>query len=439
MKIAIKSLIFAFLCSLLVSVLTPIAYADTQTQVASQKKYSAKAAYLYSYDAKRVLYSQGLDEEIAPASTAKMMAGLVACEFFADKLDKKVSVTSEMISELSGTSMGLKSGMSVSIKDLIYGTICGGNNDAATVLAYACSGSVRSFVKEMNDYAALLDMRHTNYSNPTGMDTKDAQTTLSDTAKLAAKAASNKLYLDISSTPSYKLSDTITVYNRNALISQFSAQGYLNKNAKGLIAGSTDKGGYVVATVVQKNDRSFLCVVMGATADENGIYSYEIANDLINSGLKNYSYTMLGHSGKQISALPVQLALNNQSTAKIGCVLSEDVYTFLPDDADISQVTAKTYFYTDSLTAPIDKNTVVGGVDFYYDGTIVGRGTIVTAESVSANPLLLFLENMKSALFSRMFLFTVFFVVALTLLYLFLSKKSYSRKKANKYRFKRYR
>ena len=437
MKITIKALSIAVLCAVFVLALTPFVHADSVSEFEPTSEYKAKAAYLYSYNASRVLYSKGEELSLAPASSAKMMTGLIVCERYSDKLDEQICISSEMISGISGTSMGLTPGMTVSIRDLLYGTVCGVNNDAATVLAIACAGSTDAFVLQMNDYAALLDMRSTKYSNPTGMDSKNAYTTLLDTVKLAAKAAKNELYLSVSSSTEYVVNDSVTVYNRNALISQFSAQGYLNKNANGLIAGSTDEGGYVLATLVKSNGKSFLCVVMGASADENDIYSYKTANDLLNYGAKNYSERLLGSAGDKVASLEVKLALDNKSTPKVGCVIANDIYAILPDDASMSDVSYEYYLNSNELTAPVEKGTVLGGIDFYYKGKLVAHGDLVSAKSISANSLLAFLDGMKNAFLSPIFILSLIFIALLTLIYFYLRRKTAFRRRINKYSYKK--
>lgn len=432
MKATIKAISFFLLIAIALLSFSPTVLAKEEFTLDSQSK--AKGIYLYSYDAGRVLYSKGEDVLLQPASSAKMMAGLVVCEFFADKLDKRITVRAEMLSGLSGATMGLREGMSVSLEDLLYGTVCGGNNDAAMLLPYACSLSTEEFVEKMNSYASLLDMRNTHYANVTGLDAKSAQTTVKDTAKLAAKAIENELYLSVSSTAQKKINDTVTVYNRNALISQFSAQGYLNKNASGLIAGSTDEGGYVLATYATSNGRSLLCVVMGAQADSEEIYSYAIANDLIRLGFKSYSKKLIAAKGKVMSSIDVDLVQSSDEQS-VNCVVSEDIYAFLPNSATEADITCKVYLHTKDLTAPIEKDRVVGGVDYYYKNNLIAKSTLVTAQGIEANSLLLFLEEMKDFLTSSFFLLALAFIFILTFVYLFFIRKKSPRKRVKQYNY----
>ena len=249
----------------------------------------ARAIYLYSTNANKVLFSTGDNEIMDVGPIAKVMTGLIACETLSDRLHTPVNITTQMVNGVSGNSMQLKDGMTLEIEDLLFGTICGGNNDAAQAIAMICESNISAFVQRMNAYASELGMTNTHFSNPTGLDDTPSQTTISDVAKLVKKASKNELYMKISSAKSRKISDEITVLNRNALISQFSDQRYYNKNAKGIIAGSTNSSGYTVATYADNGNTSYICIVMGAVAEADHTYSYYIANKLIDFAFNNFS------------------------------------------------------------------------------------------------------------------------------------------------------
>lgn len=432
---------FAFILSIFffLSLSTTDIFATTSSEIELNLASKAKAAYLYSFDGDRVLYTHGEDSTLLPVSTAKMMAGVLVCERYEDILNKKITVTSSMLEGHSGTSMGLKSGMTLTVNDLLYGTVCGSNNDAATVLAYACTGSVDSFVEEMNKYAKRLDMRNTKYSDPTGIATT-AETYLDDVAKLAMRAASNELYVKVSSTPSYDAlidGQSLTVYNRNALISQFSAQGYLNKSANGLIAGGTDEGGYVLATCAQKNDKRFLCIVMGASVDTEEIYSYKLANQLLDCAFDGFSMQKIASCQNTFYKAPVALALTDKGSASIKCKLANDVFAFLPNGTDIDKISYKIYIHDHELKAPISENSIVGGVDFYYGDIFLASSKLISIESIEPTFLLLMLDNLRGFLVGRVFWITLIIATPAIVTYIVVNRKSL-RKRSEIVRFKRF-
>lgn len=403
----------------------------------------AGAVYLYSYDANRVLYSNAPDYEASPASSAKIMAGLVACEMYADKLDDTVEITDRMLSEHTGNSMGLRAGMKVTVKDLLYGTVCGCNNDAATALAIACSGSIDDFVKEMNALARRLYMKNTHYENPTGLDAEGAVTTLEDTALLVHKAAENEIYLSASSAVYFDFTPegekTVTVNNRNALVNTFSAQGYKNRYAKGIISGKTDEGGYVLATLAEKDGCSYLCLIMGAQEDKEYIYSYHTANLLLDRVFDDYSYKTVLSAGEALDSLEVGLALSDGEAAQLSLVLDEELRVFVSSEVDVkNDLTFVTHYHSDELVAPISKASVLGGVDVYYGDILVGKGRLVASEDVEPNSLLLFLNSMKDFLTGRTFIIALVISIPLLTLYIFTEARRSRHKKVGTLRFNKF-
>lgn len=444
MKLRNKALLLLLVALLTLSgsILTVSAYDEcNEADLSIDEK--AGAVYLYSYDAERVLLCTSPHESIAPASSAKIMTGLIACELYSDRLYEKVEITEEMLDGHTGASMNLRVGMTVTLRDLLYGTICGGNNDAAMALAIAISGSIDAFVKEMNIFAEHLYMKNTHYENPTGLDDDDAYTTLSDTALLVHKAAKNTLYMSASSAAYFDFTpageETVTVNNRNALANRFSAAGYTNKYAKGIISGSTDEGGYVLATYAEKGEESYLCLIMGAEADSKHIYSYYTANRLLDYVFDEYSYVKALDAGEPLLTLPVGLAVSDGEAASVSCVLRDELYVFVDSSVDpLKDLRFVTYTHSEELNAPIAEGTLLGGVDVYYGDILVGRGELVAAKTVEPNFILSALSSMRDLLLSRGFIIAlVLFIIMLTV-YLVADAKRRRHKKVETLTFKRF-
>ena len=399
--------------------------------------------YLYNYDSDRVLILQTDQVAMAPSATAKMMAGLLVCQNYSSELDRSLTITEDMLKGIEGTSMQLKVGMAVTVRDLLYGTICGCNNDAAQALAISCAGSVREFVKEMNVLAQRLYMKNTVYKNPTGLDVDGATTTLADFARLAHRAAQNELYVSISSLASFEFTpqnaDSRTVYNRNALVSQFSASGYINKYTKGLIAGSTDNGGYVLAAYAEKDESSYLCVIMGAQADGNTIYSYQAANAILDRAFRKYVPVRIAKQNDSFLSKSIALTVSDEDSFEALCVVPQDVYAFINEDVDIKEdIKYKAYLHDKDICAPLKAGQIVGGVDFYYNGTLIANAPLVVNEDIQANTILAFIHLVKDFFFSRIFLIGLVFSVLLVSLYLYYDAKSKRHKKVGRVAFSKF-
>jgi D-alanyl-D-alanine carboxypeptidase (penicillin-binding protein 5/6) len=65
--------------------------------------------------------------------------------------------------------MGIQSGETLTLRDLLYGLMLASGNDAAEAIAKHVSGSVDGFVELMNQKAAALGMAGTRFANPHGV------------------------------------------------------------------------------------------------------------------------------------------------------------------------------------------------------------------------------------------------------------------------------
>jgi D-alanyl-D-alanine carboxypeptidase (penicillin-binding protein 5/6) len=387
---------------------------------------------LYNLNLGKTLYAKDNGKKLFPGSAVKMMTGLVSCEMLAHRLDEYIYITDDMLEEVTGANIQLKSGMTVSLENLIYGVICGGGNDAALVLANVCSGSVDAFVELMNIKASEWGLNNTKFTNPTGLDDKKMYSTLSDILILAKRACTNELYVKISSAPSFSYvpydgEESVKVFNRNALISTYYAEGYRNYNALGLIAGSTDLGGYCTIAYAQKDDSKYLCIVMGAEKLDGVIYSYSYTNSLLSYAFENYNYTQVIKKGDEICTLPVELATptSGKDKAEAICIAKDEVFALVPKNIDVNNdLEYRYYFHNDKLNAPMSQGTVVGGVDVIYNGEIVATTKLVTQSSIESNAILSALHTAKTFLTNRVFILSaVFMAIGLIIYFFFISAK----------------
>ena len=396
----------------------------------------ASSVYLYNFDSDRVLMKQSNLGSIAPAATVKIMTGLVGIDLMRNRLDEYVTVTEEMLSSVDGYVINLESGMTLQIRDILYGVVCGGGNDAATVLAIVCCGSVEDFVAQMNRYAQELGCTGTHYVNPTGIDDPQMNTTLDDTVIISEAAINEPMFIEMSSANNYictlkNSGERFIFYNRNAQISSFSGIGYINKYAKGLNAGMTDRGGYCSVTYATNGDTSYLCIVMGATQNASGtIMSYNISNVLLNHLFGNYSYTAIAEAGTEVRTAPIRLALpsGNDRETTVPCAVESDVYGFLPKNIDVEKdLTYKCYFHNDKLSAPLSKGDVIGGVDIYYADELVASEKLIAAEDVQSSAILVALDKMKTVISSRLVIISAVVFICLLIAYIIFTSRKHKR------------
>lgn len=403
----------------------------------------AESIYLFNYESGKVLYSKDENKILFPASTVKIMTGLIACERLKGRLEETVTITEDMIKSASGVLIGLEAGETVTVKDILYGAICGGGNDAAQALAILCSQSVDAFVLEMNSYARSLGMTSTLYKNPTGLDANGAQTTALDVFTLSKIAIKNTLYRQISSAKSYSFKrdngQETVIYNRNALISHFTATQYLNEYASGLNAGSTDKGGYVLSTYAEKGGTRYICIVMGADKAGGDIYSYKIANELLNKAFSLFSVRNVLQQGEVIAKRKVEYALSSKTDISVSCVLKDDIFAYLPKDVDLKKdLEYRVFYHETDLAAPISEGDVIGGINVYCDGAIVGSSKLIVTQNIDGNGFLIFMDSMKAFFLSRYFWIFILTLFPSLAVFIYYDRMKRRRKKVGFVNYKKF-
>ena len=122
-------------------------------------------------DTERVFFSENADAEAYPASVTKLMTLLLVLE---DVASNKYSFATSIaatpdVNRCEASWVGLKSGESMTVRDLCLALMVESANDAAIVLAVNSAGSFDGFVERMNSRAAELGMSQTRYYNPNGL------------------------------------------------------------------------------------------------------------------------------------------------------------------------------------------------------------------------------------------------------------------------------
>ena len=207
--------IVAFFCCVCLSLALPLSffglYAGAE-ELSDLPLDTAKTIYLYNIENKIPIVEKNCDTLIYPASTVKIMMGLVAIEHLADRLDEKTAILPEMLTSVVGQQCNwLTPGEYPTVRDLLYHAICGGYNDAIAIITHIVSGGEAPFVSLMNARAKELGMSSTVYTNATGVHDPTMVTTARDVATLALAAYKVPLYMEISSAQSYETEGLSTV------------------------------------------------------------------------------------------------------------------------------------------------------------------------------------------------------------------------------------
>jgi D-alanyl-D-alanine carboxypeptidase (penicillin-binding protein 5/6) len=123
------------------------------------------------------------------ASITKLMTVLVALEHL--RLDEVVTVP-VAATRIGESSIDLRAGERLTVRELVMGALIPSANDAATVLALAASGgSLSRFVGWMNERAQALGLADTHFANPHGLDQAGHVSSARDVVRLFRVALEN--------------------------------------------------------------------------------------------------------------------------------------------------------------------------------------------------------------------------------------------------------
>jgi D-alanyl-D-alanine carboxypeptidase len=158
---------------------------------AAGPRVDARAYLVQNGKTGEVLLKYHVRERVPIASITKLMTVLVTLDRVSN-LDAIVTVSGKAAS-VGESSIYLRKGERISVRDLIQAALIQSANDAARALAeYVGGGSVNRFVALMNAKAAKLGLRDTHFVNPDGLDAYGHYSSARDVTKLARIAMKNR-------------------------------------------------------------------------------------------------------------------------------------------------------------------------------------------------------------------------------------------------------
>ncbi|MGG3470837.1 D-alanyl-D-alanine carboxypeptidase family protein [Neobacillus pocheonensis] len=280
MRMILKLVIFSLMVSLIA--------ANIPQKVDASLGVSAASAVLIEQKTGRVLYEKEAHTKRRIASITKIMTAVLAIE--SGKMDNYVKV-SEQATRAEGSSVYLKPGEKIKLKDLVYGLMLRSGNDTAVAIAEYVGGSVDGFVYLMNQRAREIGMYDTHFANPHGLDDhEDHYSTAYDMAILMRYAMQDKTFAKISGTKVHRAPNPTEDWdrvwkNKNRLLTKY-------KYTTGGKTGYTKRAKRTLVTTATKGDMSLVAVTLNDSNDwDDHISMYE-------DGFKNYDMAEVVEKGQ---------------------------------------------------------------------------------------------------------------------------------------------
>ena len=327
---------------------------------------SASSAILIEASSGDVVFEKNAYNRMPMASTTKIMTGLLAIE--SGRLQETVTVSEKMIGA-EGSSVYLKVGEKLHLKDLVYALMLASANDAAEAIAVFLCGSVEGFALKMNDRAKSMGLEDTSFANPHGLDHKDHYTTAYDLSKLTCEALKNEVFRDIVSTYRYRIPDNGVspercLVNHNKLLASY-------EGSIGVKTGYTKKCGRCLVSAAERDGVILVCVTLSAPDDWND------HKKMLDMGFDKYSCVTLAQSGSLRFELPVicgvesKIAVSNKD--KVELVMKKEDRRI---NCNIHSL--KGHF----IFAPIHKGDHIADAVFTSDGKELARVPLYAENSI---------------------------------------------------------
>jgi D-alanyl-D-alanine carboxypeptidase (penicillin-binding protein 5/6) len=295
------------------------------------------------------------------ASITKLMTVIVALEHL--KLGDVVHVDPRAAA-VGQETIYLEAGQTLTVGDLVKGALIQSANDAADALALATAPSFAAFADLMNAKAKQLGLTDSHFVRPDGLDAPGEYSSARDVTRLALvamKLAPVRAAVDM---PTATIADGRSLHTWNDLLGVFPG-------VFGVKTGHTDKAGWGQVLAARGGGATIYVTILGSPSrarrnhDLETLLAYGVAQyrqvDAVAKG-RTYASVALPYGR---SPLPLVARTRLHAVVRVGQPLVE-------------RVTAPV-----AMSLPVSRGQVVGRVEVWSRGRLLGSRPLVAARSVS--------------------------------------------------------
>ena len=308
-----------------------------------------------------VLASSRARAHLAIASLTKMMTVLVALEHhrLSDvvTVDRRASIVGE-------STIDLRPGEQLTVRDLIKGALIQSANDAAAALALSVAPDFPSFARLMNAKAAVLGLRDTHFVRPDGLDVPGHYSSAADMTKLARVLMRIPFVRDTVDDKTATIAGGRTLYTWDDLLSIFP-------RTIGVKTGHTSQAGWSQVAAARGGGVTVYATLLGGP-------TREVRNDDLESLLiwglaqfrtvpviqpgRTYAIALVPY-GKRSLELVAAKPLN--AVARLGRSLTEKVVA------------------ANAVALPVRQGDVLGRVEIWEAGKLRASSDLVASRTIN--------------------------------------------------------
>ena len=333
-------------------------------KVLAQKREicSGEAMVTMEAETQRVLYSKNENKKLPMASTTKILTALVAINN-CDNLDEKHKIPKEAVG-IEGSSIYLKEGEHLTVRDRLYGLMLRSGNDSAVAIAIIVAGSVEKFVELMNEYINDLGLSSTHIVTVNGLHDDEHYTTAYELGVITSHALKCEELKKIVATKEIKISNEFGEYdyrllkNKNKFLKKV-------KGADGVKTGFTKKAGRCFVGSVTRNGMQIITVVLNCSP------MFEECEKLTERAFSEYKLVKLFNSGELTKIDDI-----NKKSQKVPIIIKNNVYYPLKLD-EIAKVSARVNL-NKANHCQLDTDKSIGVIDVYLENNLIFSFKIYT-------------------------------------------------------------
>lgn len=284
---------------------------------------TAKGVYAFDLTSGTVLYEKNMDQRRPVASITKVVTALVVVNHAT--LDEQVSILETDLLDPSSpyTKVGLRTGDTLNVRDLLYGLLLPSGGDAANALARfvgtKLSGSTdpvtaqTAFIDEMNAYVQKLGLKDSFFTDPAGEDDQNAYSTAHDIAMLGGELMKNADLAFIVDQPLYSITSLVGEPYAGTTTNELLGQD----GVVGIKTGSTEGAGasVVLARSVNGGQNIIVMAVLGSTLEYDAASKFKAddrytdAKTIFADMDTRFTWTSLDQTGDTFPGMKEELAV----------------------------------------------------------------------------------------------------------------------------------
>jgi D-alanyl-D-alanine carboxypeptidase len=270
------------ICLLLASLLIGTNVGNVKAAENTMPKIDGKAAIVVDIATGEIIYSNNIDSKQYPASTTKLLTGLL----FAENKKKTDAIPYTQSAKIQPEySLGMtlargkmKVGDTMTGQDTMDALLIYSANDSAYMIADAVSGDADKFADLMNERINKLGLKNTHFIIPNGLDHPEHYTTAYDLSVIGREAFKNEWVRETLTKEKSRIATSANVVmditTRNKLL---GVDGNLGGKT-----GLTNLAGRAFVAFYERDGRQLAGVVMNSIYGKDDIAVFDDMKKIIN-------------------------------------------------------------------------------------------------------------------------------------------------------------